>query len=123
MNLPILIYLADISSGIKDFTGAIAVIFIIVIGIIIFLWMITNDGYNNEKHAEVDIFLKYLTKKSWIIAIMLMISISIPSQTTIYMMLGSSYLADSKIPSQVSEILDLKLKDVLKELKKENKND
>jgi nitric oxide reductase large subunit len=123
MNLPLLIYLTDIANSTKNITELMLFISVVIFGVTMAAWCMTCDSYQEKEHASIDKFLKWLINKSWIAGIILIISIAIPSKTTMYLMLGTSYLADSKIPSQVSEILDLKLKDVLKQLKKETRDE
>ncbi len=78
----------------------------------------SNDGYSEKLHDHVNNLVKRLIKKWWVISLLLIINIFTPSKTTMYLMLGAKYLSDSNIPSQVSEILNLELKDILDDLKK-----
>lgn len=123
MTLSFLLYLTEIIHNIDCILGIISGIAFMTCFGGIFFWCVTNDGYHDKGHAQAYKFLMYLLKKSWIFIIVIFMQIFIPTKTTMYMMLGSKYLSDSNIPAQVSEILNIKLNDVLKQLKKENKDD
>jgi len=121
MNLPILIYLCDILESAKNISGIILGISILVTLATIFAWCLTNDGYTKDGHEAVNKVLQWIVKRSWLFCIVLLANIIIPSKTTMYLMLGAKYLTESTLPSQVNEILKLKLEDTLKQLRKENK--
>lgn len=123
MTLSLLLYLTEIIHNIDLVFGVITTLVILSSFAGVFFWCATNDGYHDKGHAQAYQFLMYLLKKSWILIIVIFIQIFIPTKTTMYMMLGSKYLSDSNIPAQVSEILQIKLNDVLKKIKKENKDD
>lgn len=121
MNLPMLIYLADILDTAKNASITIIIVTCIVFIITILGWCITNDAYTKEGHAAVDRVLKWLMKRLWILSLVILANILIPSKSTMYLMLGAKYLTEGSIPTRVGEILDLKLKDVLEELKNKAK--
>lgn len=123
MTLLFLLYLTGLLHSIDLILGFSCFIGILSFAITIFLWCVSDDGYHKEWHAQIDKLIKFLIKKSWIIIIIIFIDIFIPTKETMYLILGTKYLADSNIPSQVSEILGLKLKDIITELKKDKKND
>jgi FtsH-binding integral membrane protein len=121
MSLTLLLYLSEMLHHVREFAGAIIVLCLLVYFGTLFGFIITLDSFN--AHKGVSDFIKYLLGKLWILIIAILVNVFIPSQQTMYLMMGTSYLADSKIPSKVSEILNLKLEDVLKQLKKDSKND
>lgn len=118
MSLTLLLYLVEISHSIDCLLGFFTVIYILMIGFLSLGWFVSNDGYNEDKNELFGSILKKVSKKSWIFIICLFLQIIIPTKTAMYMMLGSGYLTDSNIPSQVSEILNLKLNNILTDLKK-----
>lgn len=121
MSLSALLYLTELLSNINGTLKIIIAIYVVSCVIVGFFWCISNDGYSEEAHQASDQIIKSFFKKSWILIICLTIQVMIPSKTTMYMMLASNYLSNSNIPSQVNEILTLKLSDIIKDLKKENK--
>jgi hypothetical protein len=123
MKITLLLYLIEMISHVDILLGCITIIGVICTALGIFLWCITNDGYSKDGHEQAERFLKFLLSKAWIFIITLVIQIFIPTKTTMYLMLGTNYLSDSTIPAKVGEILNLKLEDVLKQLKKEKKDD
>lgn len=118
MSLTVLLYLVEVIHSIDCLLSIFTFIYIVILGVSSFGWFVSNDGYNEDKLELFGSILKKVSKKSWIFIICLFLQIIIPTKTAMYMMLGSSYLTDSNIPAQVSEILNLKLNDVLKDLKK-----
>ncbi len=61
-----------------------------------------------------------ILKKYWILIFLILINIGIPSNKTMYMMLGTTYLEQSNLPKKVAEALELKLDDYIEELKAGN---
>lgn len=118
MSLTLLLYIVEILNSLDCLLGFVIVVYTLTMGFLLFGWFVTNDGYDKDKHEFIGAILKKVSDKSWIFIICLVLQIIIPTKTTMYMMLGSSYLTDSNIPSQVSEILNLKLNDILTHLKK-----
>lgn len=114
MNLSTAIYLTEIVDNINK---ALAMLFIsgllaIVISIPLYLFAEDNNLPTMER------ITKNILKKYWVLILMLVISVPIPSKDAMYLMLGSSYLEQSNIPTKVSQALELKLDDYIKELKK-----
>lgn len=118
MSLTLLIYLISLFESLKNVTASIIIGSGVFTLIIIVIWCMSNDGYSEKLHDHVNNLVKRLIKKWWVISLLLIINIFTPSKTTMYLMLGAKYLSDSNIPSQVSEILNLELKDILDDLKK-----
>lgn len=118
MSLTLLLYLVEVAHSIDCLLGFFTVIYVLMLGFLSIGWFVTNDGYEQDKHEIFGSILKKVSKKSWIFIICVCLQIIIPTKTAMYMMLGSSYLTDSNIPSQVSEILNLKLNNILTDLKK-----
>lgn len=116
-----ILYFTELSSRISNTISTICILYFVALFLIGFIWCISNDGYQEEMHANADKAIKSFISKIWIIITGLVIVCIIPSKTTMYLMVGSNYLAQSNIPSQVSEIINYKLKDILAELKKEDK--
>lgn len=121
MSLTWILYLSDFIQSIACITGFIVIIYVICIGIMCIGWGLTNDRYSADFHAQIEKGLKYVSGKWYVLFLSLLINILIPSKTTMYLMMGSSYLSQSNIPLKVSKILELKLDDVLKELQDKDK--
>jgi hypothetical protein len=62
-----------------------------------------------------------ILKKWFIVLILGIICCLLPNKNTMYMMLGASYLQDSTLPSKVSQALEIKLDEYIKELTKKDK--
>jgi hypothetical protein len=121
MSLTLLLYLTEVINNINKVLGfALVLYFISLVIFTIINTMSRIIGDDEVNNFTMPLIKKWLSK-AWMMIILLFISLFIPTQKTMYMMLGSSYLSNSNIPNQVSEILNLKLNDVLKELKKEVK--
>lgn len=118
MNLTSMLYLTELVSNIDGVLRLVIGIYLIICLITGFCWLISNDGYSDEHHEQANRILKVLLNKSWIIVIATAIQVAIPSKTTIYMMLGSNYLSNTNIPAQVTEILNMKLSGIIKDMKK-----
>lgn len=116
MNIAISIYLIELLRNINLFLHIILLIGPIgmfIIGII-YISML----YNDPVHEDPAILLtKNILKKYWVILIVGAISTFIPSQKSMYFMLGSKYLSQSNIPSKETEILSLKMDEYILEIK------
>ena len=113
MNLSTAIYLTELVDNInKSLTILFALgILAILISIPIYLCAVDAD------ELEISKITKKILKKYWVLILMLVISAPIPSKNAMYLMLGSSYLEQSNIPTKVSQALELKLDDYIKELR------
>lgn len=100
---------------ITDFVGNIDGLCLIVSVSYVILLVIVFIGDDADKDYKV---LEYFFKKWWILAIAIGISVFIPAQRTMYLMLGASYLSQSNVPDKVSKILDLKLDSIMADLTK-----
>jgi len=81
-------------------------------------WTVKGDSYRENVEREKFIYPK-MKKSLWIPISLISISCLFPSTKTMYLMLGASYFQQSNLPSKVSQALELKLDDVIKELKEE----
>lgn len=121
MKIELALYLIDVlaSAGMIDGITLAAIVGISVIAIPVFA--ATYDQSNEEERKkELNIMAKSFYKKmSLAIAIMVALLIIIPGKQTMYLMLGASALKESNLPHKVSEALELKLDDIIKDLKEE----
>lgn len=119
MNPTTVIYLVDVINNIGLLILIPSFLYFVVGGIGCIIAMADAAGQGNPVFASefIKAFIKYL----WIPALAVSICAFIPSQKTMYMMMGTHYLEDTKIPHQVKEIIESKLEDYLKELKKDDK--
>jgi uncharacterized membrane protein YraQ (UPF0718 family) len=107
MTLTAALYWVDILDSLNSF---ISLIGIVLLGGII-LVLVTNDSIYDD-------ITKKVTKLSLIAAVLFGITVFIPSKNTMYMMLASSYLSTTTIPSKAEEALEVKLDSIIKDLKK-----
>ena len=122
MNLTTALYLTDFLGSIGDTSFPLGVGGLFVLGIAAIGRVLCCDEYIDRKGAFERTWISVL--KKWPIPLVFMsISCAIPSKSTMYMMLGSSYLQDSSIPTKVSRALELKLDDYIKELMAPKKED
>lgn len=123
MTITLLLYLVEIIHNLDCLIGLIIGTFFVVLCILSFAWLVTNDGYSQEGHEQANNGLKTLFKYSYIPLILLIINIFVPDQKTMYLMLGTSYLQSTNLPVKVSEAIELKIDSIIDELKdkKENK--
>lgn len=117
MTLAQILYLTEVVSNVGCVIGFIVLIFGISTVILSFIWGLTTsmDGYSED--SILTVILKKIFSKSWVIGLCLLVGTAIPSKETMYLMLGATYLQQSNLPTKVSEVLDLKLDDVIKQLK------
>lgn len=117
MNLTTALYLTNLISNLGFITAALLLagggtLLIAFIGHIFCL-----DEYN-DRNGHGAKFWSAILKKWWIVALTAVVAVSLPSKSTMYMMLGTSYLQESNLPAKVAQALEMKLDDYLKELKK-----
>lgn len=121
MNLTLALYLTDVLISINNIFGFIFIIFMVFTITLSIAFMATRDNYSQEENDIPLSLFKEIYKKLWVIILCIIPILLIPSKTTMYLMLGSSYLSQTNIPSQVSETLNLKLTDIIEELKNKDK--
>ncbi len=116
MTLTSVLYLTDVVSHIDSVFGSFIVVYLLSSGICGFIYIISNATENEPSQMALNI-LNILYKKFWLFLIILSITIFVPSKQTMYLMLGANYLQQSGLPTKVSEALELKLDDVIKQLR------
>ncbi len=122
MTLPVLLYLADVLNNINSILSVMFIMAGTVFGIIAFFWFMTgmSDSFEAERNPATPV-MRQLAKKWWLAFILALILVFTPSQRTIYLMLGAKYLSESNVPAKVAEALELKLDDVLDDLRKKDR--
>ena len=121
MNLTLALYLTDVLISINNIFGFIFIIFMVFTITLSIAFMATRDNYSQEENDIPLSLFKEIYKKLWVIILCIIPILLIPSKTTMYLMLGSNYLSQTNIPSKVSEALNLKLTDIIEELKNKDK--
>lgn len=116
MTLTSALYLVDIVNNLNEFFCI-----LIFVGICILVCVGIAYAIVLTDRDKPDVTAKIL-KRYWIVILFMLIEIPIPSKSTMYLMLGSTYLEQSNLPKKVGEALELKLDDYIKELKG-SKND
>jgi|SRR6185503_9549953 len=119
MNLVSWLYLTDILHSFDCFLG-IVIFTTIVLFCISIVTFINLDNSKEDEQVEQIILKSY--KKWWVFALIVILDLFIPSQKTMYLMLGSSFLSQSNLPSKVSQVLELKLDDIIKDLTDKKKD-
>lgn len=120
MNITFYLYMAEVVENLKGYCTVTIGISVIATLLILFATAVTNDGYNEDARKANDFLMNLLTKiysKVWFFILICLINIFTPSKHTMYLMAGTYYLQSSTLPTKVSEVLNLKLDDVIKELK------
>jgi len=120
MNLAFCLYLTDFIQNIGSVTSAIIILFVLAFIGLCFSDVVTSQGDTPKENEKVCKIIQFYKNKLWILAIAVFINAVIPTQKTMYMMLGASYLQTSNLPAKVSEAIDLKLDSVIADLKKTN---
>lgn len=115
MTITWMLYLTNVVSNIDNILGLVFVAYLIIIGFVTFVCSVENE-WDADKFSPAKLF-KWLTGKLWAVVIGVILLAITPSKQTMYLMLGANYLESSDLPVKVSEALNLKLDDVLKELK------
>lgn len=116
MSLSLLLYIVDV---ISNMNCLLSLLFFIISGslLVLLIAFVCSDDDDKEKLITI---LKYIYKKIWICISIVILIIILPSSKTMYLMLGSSYLQNSNIPLKVQQALELKLDDVISELRTKN---
>lgn len=120
MNLSAWLYVVDIISNIGCILSTSFIVFILLL----IIAAIITLGFWNDESARYGVkkCWKLLYKKLlWIVFILVFLLIIIPSSKTMYLMLGTSYLSSTNIPKKVQEALELKIDDVIDDLRKPRK--
>lgn len=121
MTIATCLYLVEVISNMDCIFSLTLFISIIIMLVAAAAWLFTLDSYFDSEHARITTGIKVASRKWWAFALLLLINIAIPSKNTMYLMLGSSYLSTSNLPNKVSQALELKLDDVIDQLKHKDK--
>lgn len=113
MGLAFWLYAVDFISNIDSVFFFILFSYITLLVIFGLVWLAVDV---KEYQEALYLLIKKIVFKWWVAIIVLFLSVFIPNQKTMYMMLGASYLSQSNLPEKVSKILDSKLDNVLEEM-------
>ncbi len=120
MNLTTALYLTDLVDNMNCSTS-----FVLAAGVITLTAACVGKLWCSDKWADedghADKMWTSIIKKWWMLMPILAINCLFPAKSTMYMMLGSSYLQESNIPKKVSAALELKLDDYLTQLTSKKK--
>lgn len=119
MTLTTLLYLTDLLSNIENVSSTLSILYVVALMVTLLFMALSAISEDEGMQVRSRKTFNILYDRHWIFLIALTINIVIPSEKTIYLMLGTAYLSDTKIPAQVQEALELKLGDVIKTLKAE----
>lgn len=85
--------------------------------VVLFLTAIfCEDDTSNLKNV-----FNFIKKNLWIFVFMCVISAIIPSEKTVYMMMGANYFKNSALPPKIEAIIEKKLDKYLLDLNKKEK--
>jgi hypothetical protein len=116
MTLTQIIYLTQLVENVSNVFGCAMTFYLLSLGLLGMFYCI-GGSINDEPNPILGNIINKLYKKLWLFILILITSIFVPTKQTMYLMMGSSYLSQSNLPTKVSEILNLKLDDVLKTLR------
>lgn len=118
MNAATFIYLANLCDGFSVlFTTLIIISVVVLIICTIVIICQINVGVENTIEKTAHNFTLKITKNClYVFSISFFFGIFIPSERTIYLMMGANYLQKSNIPNKVEKIIDKKLDFYLQEL-------
>lgn len=121
MNLATVLYLVDFIHNLDGIIGIVILFYLLALIPLLFMWLAVEDDPRDSKFSLLQTYKKFILNKAWVLITAIFLSVVIPTEKTMYLMLGSVYLSKSNLPAKVSQALELKLDDVIKELKKKNK--
>jgi hypothetical protein len=117
MSIEWLLYLIDISKNISNGATFIFITlftnFIIVIIILAIIKAVNED--EEYSGSMLHKFLKYITHNVWKVIFLGSILCFLPSEKTMYMMLGAHYLKTNTLPSKVELAIEKKIDSYLNE--------
>lgn len=118
MSVATILYLISVLDSLDNLVGLI--IGLIVVGIPVAAIIIVTNVDDDTKRLTT---LKYLYGKSIVITLIFLclIAVLIPSERTMYLMVGGSYLQRSNIPSKVEQVINEKLDQYLQDERKVKK--
>ena len=120
MTLSTWLYLTGLLSNIDMINSILVTLscfaFFILI-IFYFVLYVNEDDSGKNKFKE---FVKLLSKKWYLFILYIIFACAIPSEKTMYLILGSNYLTSSDVPAKVSKILNLKLDELLADTNKDS---
>ena len=112
MSIEWFLYLTNIVKNLNDNLSFVVFVLIIILGI---MWFIKGVVKAAE---ERDIFLNIYYYSKWAMKIfipVILISSFIPSERTMYLILGAHIIKQSDLPSKVELVIEKKLDEYLKE--------
>lgn len=114
MNFELLIYLIDVISSL-DSINAFILFLVISIGIFfiiafLFSWFHEDEENNIIKKIPNKIFYRYFI----LLFFTMFLGVFLPSEKTMYLMIGSHYLSKTEIPFKIEAVINKKLDELLK---------
>ena len=119
MTLTSWLYVADVIEGLNVFATIFVVLGVCLMIIALCAKFICADEYTNDVYFKL--WSEILDLWPYVLALSIFCCL-IPNKSTVYMMLGTSYLQDSTIPKKVSQALEIKLDDYIEELTTNKQN-
>ncbi len=117
MSIELVLYLIDLLGNLSK---SIWVINIVLIGLSAGMFFISiNDWSENSDVEWTDTIFNKIRKYFLIIPVSMFLTCFIPSEKTMYMMIGANVIKSSTIPSKVEEVINKKLDEYLTEEKKD----
>lgn len=120
MTIEAVIYLIDVSGSVKDTIFTLSFFFFVLLGGSLFFGGIESDMGLTKKYTKTYSFGFFCKLKKYIALpiIAILIASFIPSQKTMYLMLGANYLKNSALPTKVEIAIEKKIDEYLIEAPK-----
>lgn len=115
MSIEFILYLIDMLGNVSGLITGILIASSLLLFILCFFSIDEYTEFKNTLGAKaLAIFFKY----SWLYILLALTTAFIPSQKTMYLMLGANYLKNSTLPSKVEIAISKKIDEYLVEEKK-----
>lgn len=116
MSVAIWIYIIEV---VNNFNAGLNVIFGFLIATL-FIYAIISFFVQGDEDLRESMLKSWvwISKKTYILVIVFCVLCIVPSKTSMYLMLGSAYLKDTNVPAKVYEALNLKLDNVINDMRK-----
>lgn len=114
MNIETMIYLANVFPNVSCLITVSSVVILIITPIAFIITIDVNDFDEEGKKAKIFVHKYLIGNIKWVF-VALFISMVIPSERTMYLMLGANFLKSSSLPSKVEMAIEKKIDSYLNE--------
>ena len=114
MSIELILYLTNICENLNNFVGIITFIFISISVVCLFFGGLDYaQGYDKYEESFFGKTINTIKKYCPWLFVCVALLIFVPSERTIYLMLGANYFKNSILPPKVEAVLEKKLDDYL----------